>query len=60
MCTATNFSNPNHSGNARGRKVHRTKDKAKTICNMKVDEIMTLEQIKSTVFFNRKCKVCYK
>lgn len=59
LCTATTFAQSNHSGNARGRKLHKTKDKIKTLCNMKVDEIMTAEYVKSTVLHNRTCKICF-
>lgn len=60
-CTATTFEHSNHSGNARGRKIHRSKDGKKTICNMKVDEVLTDEFIKSSVFQtkDRRCKICY-
>ena len=60
FCTATNVKQPNFNVTARSRTVHLTSEKRNlTKCNMRVVETMTEEQMKWTVFENRRCKVCF-
>jgi len=57
MVMATHPKMPNHSGNARGRKVHATKDGKITICNMMVEKS---HHAYHDLEFRTKCKICFK
>lgn len=57
-CTATHPNMPNNSGNARGRKLHKTKDGKKTFCNMNAEIID--EIAKFHFYTNGRCKICFK
>lgn len=54
---ATHPKKPNHSGNARGRKVHVTVDGKTTICNMMVEKS---HHAYHDLQFRSKCKICFK
>lgn len=65
LCIATHPQKPNNSGHARGRTTHIYDPKAKrgyrsTYCAMKVTEFVTEEEIKFTVFSDRRCTNCLK
>lgn len=57
-CTAVHPQQPNKSGNARGRKLHKTLDGKKTICNMIPEMLGKIE--KQHFLANGKCKICFK
>lgn len=62
VVTVTHPQQPNHSGNARGRKVHLAKSDKVSICNMLIDERMLLwpgETTPTSSMAERKCKVCF-
>lgn len=56
-CTARHPSMPNKSGNARGRKLHRSNDGKTTICNMITEKIGDRE--KMHFYSNGRCKICF-
>lgn len=57
-CTGMHPKMPNKSGNARGRKLHKTLDGKKTICNMLAEKLCDTE--KMHFYANGKCKICFK
>jgi hypothetical protein len=57
VCAATHPNMPNHSGNARGRKVHLLLEGNKTLCNMKKDGA-TYKSNSNCLFDNGFCRQC--
>jgi hypothetical protein len=55
-CMATNPSKPNVSGNSRGRVMHITNDKKKTICNLQVTSMIYEHEI----YGKKECRICFK
>ena len=59
LCRAVHPNQPNNSGKARGRKVHKAKGLYKTNCNNNIESFIPKHSV--GFYANKKrCKICFK